>query len=203
MLSLLGWNPGTTQELFSLDELIEAFNLSRVSKSGANFNLDKTRWFNQQYLQRKDISFLADRFLFFLSKKGIHPDKKYVENVISLIKERASFVSDFWEMGSFFFEAPKSYDKKASRKRWKENTGLIMSDLTRVISSITNFTSASIETEIKIWIKERETGFGCVMQPLRLSIVGALQGPRLFDIIEIIGKEETIRRIQQAIRKLS
>ena len=203
MLSLLGWNPGTTQEIFSLNELIEVFDLSRVSKSGAKFNLEKTRWFNQQYLQQKDNSLLAESLLLFLSKKNIYPKKKYVEKVISLIKERAFFISDFWVIGAFFFEAPRSFDQKASRKKWKENTGIIMNDLAHIILSINNFISSNIESKVKAWITEQNMGFGSVMQPLRLSLVGALHGPHLFDIIEMIGKEETINRIQHAIKELS
>ena len=203
MLSLLGWNPGTTQEIFSLNELIEVFVLSRVSKSGAKFNLEKTRWFNQQYLQQKDNSLLAESLLLFLSKKNIYPKKKYVEKVISLIKERAFFISDFWVIGAFFFEAPRSFDQKASRKKWKENTGIIMNDLAHIILSINNFISSNIESKVKAWITEQNMGFGSVMQPLRLSLVGALHGPHLFDIIEMIGKEETINRIQHAIKELS
>jgi len=203
MLSLLGWNPGTEQEIFSLDGLVEAFDLKRVSKSGAKFNPDKTKWFNQQYLQQKDNSFLAQEFSTILNDKGIGVDKDYIEKVVSLIKERAVFVADFWELSSFFFETPSSYDPKAAKKQWKENTGTILDELSNVVESIDSFTSENIETTVKAWITEKEIGFGRVMQPLRLSLVGALKGPHLFDIMEMIGKKETLNRIQKIINELS
>lgn len=202
MLSLLGWNPGTEQEIFSLDELVEAFDLKKVSKSGAKFNPDKTKWFNQQYLQTKENSYLASLYKPLLNEKGITFDKVYVEKVVSLIKERAVFVADFWDLSNFFFESPSDYDAKASKKNWKEGTADIMKEVTQVIESISNFSSSEIETIVKTWITNKEIGFGKVMQPLRLSLVGALKGPHLFDIIEMIGKEETIKRIHNAIQKL-
>lgn len=203
MLSLLGWNPGTEQEIFSLEELVEAFDLKRVSKSGAKFNPDKAKWFNQQYLQQKENSVLAENFRSLLAEKGIETDSSYVERVVSLIKERAVFVADFWDLGAFFFETPAGYDEKASKKQWKEGTGTLLDELSNVINSIEDFSSANIETLVKEWITQKEVGFGKVMQPLRLSLVGALKGPHLFDIIEMIGKEETLHRIQKIIKELS
>lgn len=202
MLSLLGWNPGTEQEIFSLEELINAFDLTKVSKSGAKFNPDKTRWFNQQYLQNKEDSYLATLYMPMLEKNGIFFDKEYVEKVVSLIKERAVFVADFWSLSSFFFTSPSAYDEKASKKNWKDGTAEIMNEVATVIAAIDDFTSLTIETEVKEWITKKEIGFGKVMQPLRLSLVGALKGPHLFDIIEMIGKEETNKRIHNAIQKL-
>lgn len=204
MLSLLGWNPGTEQEIFSLEELTEAFDLKRVSKSGAKFNPDKAKWFNQQYLQTKEDSLLADLFIeSYTNRFEVQPEKAYVEKVVSLIKERAVFVTDFWDLGSFFFETPKEYDAKASKKQWKENTGTILAEVAEVIENIENFSSSEIETQVKAWITDKEIGFGRVMQPLRLSLVGALKGPHLFDIIEMIGKEETLHRIHKIIKELS
>ncbi len=203
MLSLLGWNPGTEQEIFSLEGLVEAFDLKRVSKSGAKFNPDKTKWFNQQYLQQKENSLLAVQFSDILKSKGIESEPEYVEKVVSLIKERAVFVADFWDLSSFFFETPTDYDPKAAKKQWKENTGTILDELSQVIESIEDFSSENIETQVKAWITQREIGFGRVMQPLRLSLVGALKGPHLFDIIEMIGKEETLHRIQKIIKENS
>ncbi len=204
MLSLLGWNPGTEQEIFSLEELTQAFDLKRVSKSGAKFNPDKAKWFNQQYLQTKEDSVLAELFMDILKDKLPNsPDRAYVEKVVSLIKERAVFVADFWDLGSFFFETPKEYDAKASKKQWKENTGTILAEVAEIIEKIEDFSSSSIETIVKTWITDKEIGFGRVMQPLRLSLVGALKGPHLFDIIEMIGKEETVHRIHRIIKELS
>ena len=203
MLSLLGWNPGTEQEIFSLEDLITAFDLSRVSKSGAKFNPDKTNWFNQQYLQQKSNSELTDLYLPILNGKNIDTSSAYVEKVVSLIKERAVFVKDFWELSSYFFETPSGYDEKASKKQWKPETDALMSELLSVISSVEDFSSITIETKVKEWISIKEVGFGKVMQPLRLALVGAMKGPHLFDIIEMIGKEETLHRIKIITTKLS
>lgn len=202
MLALLGWNPGTEQEIFSLEQLTQVFDLNRVSKSGAKFNPDKTNWFNQQYLQTKSDEELTALYLPILKEKGILTDPLFVQKVVSLIKERAVFVTDFWDLSSFFFVAPTTYDAKASKKNWKEGTPELMTDLIAVISTIDDFTSETTETTIKEWITSKEIGFGKVMQPLRLSLVGALKGPHLFDIIELIGKEEAIRRIKNAISTL-
>ena len=202
MLALLGWNPGTEQELFSLKELTQVFDLKRVSKSGAKFSPEKTNWFNQQYMQSKTDSELADLFLQILEEKQIKVEKSYIQKVVSLIKERAVFVVDFWNLSDFFFEAPSEYDVKALKKNWKEGTPDLMNELVTVIKNIQDFSSVNTEKEIKEWITKKEIGFGKVMQPLRLSLVGKLAGPHLFDIMEMIGKEETIHRIKKAIKEL-
>ncbi|WP_442264840.1 glutamate--tRNA ligase [Tenacibaculum sp. ZS6-P6] len=202
MLALLGWNPGTEQELFSLEALIQAFDLARVSKSGAKFSLDKTKWFNQQYLQQKPDNELVSLFLPILENQGITANKDFVEKVVSLIKERAVFVQDFWDLSSFFFQDPKEYDQKAAKKQWKETTGALMTELVSVIEGIEDFTIENAQTEIKGWITSKEIGFGKVMQPLRLSLVGKLAGPDLFEIMIMVGKETTIKRIQNAITNL-
>lgn len=201
MLALLGWNPGTEQEIFSLQELIQAFDLKRVSKSGAKFNPDKTKWFNQQYMQQKSDVELANLFVPILKEKGIVAEKDTIEKGISLIKERAVFVADFWELSNFFFQAPTTFDEKAVAKNWKEDTSSIMEQLLNVIIKINDFSSQNTETIIKDWITKNEIGFGKVMQPLRLSLVGEMKGPHLFDIMEMIGKQETITRIETAIKK--
>ncbi|MCD8404114.1 glutamate--tRNA ligase [Tenacibaculum dicentrarchi] len=203
MLALLGWNPGTEQEIFSLEELVEAFDLSRVSKSGAKFSPDKTKWFNQQYLQTKSDEELTALYIPILEEKGITADENFTQKIVSLIKERATFVADFWELSNFFFENPSAYDEKATKKQWKETTSKLMQELITVISSIEDFTIENAQTEIKGWITSKEIGFGKVMQPLRLSLVGKLAGPDLFDIMTMIGKENTIARIKNAIEKLS
>jgi glutamyl-tRNA synthetase len=202
MLALLGWNPGTEQEIFSLNELCEAFSLDRVSKSGAKFNPDKTKWFNQNYLQKKTNKELATLFEPILIEKGINSNTNYIEKVVSLIKERATFVQDFWSLSDFFFVAPIEYDAKAVKKQWKESTPDLMKELINVIEEISDFNSETIENNIKEWITSKEIGFGKVMQPFRLSLVGALKGPHLFDIAEMIGKPETIARIKKAINTL-
>ena len=205
MLSLLGWNPGTEQELFDLEGLISTFDLSRVSKSGAKFSLDKTRWFNQQYLQKKTDEQLAELYLTVLKTKNIQrlPSIDYIKSVVSLIKERAVFVKDFWGLSSYFFKRPEEYNEKAVKKQWREGTSDLINELIIVLDSIDNFSSASVEKKTKNWISSKEIGFGKVMQPLRLAIVGEMKGPHLFDIIHMIGKEEAILRLKTIIKKLS
>ena len=199
-LALLGWNDGTEQELFSLDELCQKFDLNRVHKSGAKFDPEKNKWFNHQYLQHQSNSFLADLF----AKELAHRNVSYtfdLERIVALIKERAHFVSEFWELADYFFEAPKTYDEKAS-KNWKEDTPSLLTQAFEVMSQVQPFESVAIENELKAWMTANEIGMGKIMQPLRLSLVGALKGPHLFDIIELLGKEEVEKRIQKAIASL-
>ena len=200
-LALLGWNDGTDKELFSLEELVEAFDLNRVHKSGAKFDPEKNKWFNHQYLIKQNNEDLATSFTPTLVEKGVDISKFDITRIVSLIKERAHFVSEFWDLTDFFFQAPTSYDEKAS-KNWKEETPTLMHELISVLENIEDFTSVNIETIVKDWLTKNEIGMGKVMQPFRLSLVGALKGPHLFDIVEIIGKEETISRIQKAISTL-
>ncbi len=204
-LALLGWNPGTEQELFSLQELIEQFSLERVHKADARFDPDKTKWYNHQYLQKKTDRELASLFQPELIEHSVSKDLQdlgYIEKVVSLIKERANFVSDFWGLSNYFFEAPKTYDKKAVLKQWKEDTPKIMADLLKVIEGLEDFSSGNIEKSVKQWIANKELSFGKVMPPLRLIIVGAMKGPHLFDILAMIGKEDSIGRIQKALDTL-
>lgn len=200
-LALLGWNDGTDQELYSLDELVKKFDLTRVHKAGAKFDPEKNKWFNHQYLMKQSDDDLAKEFAPFLYEKGIDVDYTTLVKIVSSIKDRANFVQELWELGDFFFVAPTSYDEKAS-KNWKEETPVLMTKVSEILTNIEDFTSANIETILKSWMTESEIGMGKVMQPLRLSIVGALKGPHLFDIIEIIGKEESVKRIQKAINTL-
>lgn len=204
-LALLGWNPGTEQELFNLQELIDQFSLERVHKSGARFDPDKTKWYNHQYLQQKPDSELASLFQPELIERGISEELvhlDYLEKVVCLIKERANFVSDFWELSDYFFEAPKTYEEKAVRKQWKEDTPKLMADLITVLESISDFSSENVENTVKQWITDKELSFGKVMPPLRLIIVGAMKGPHLFDILAMIGKDNSIGRIQKALSTL-
>jgi len=202
MLAFLGWNPGTEQEIFSLEELIQTFDLSRVNKAGAKFDPEKTKWFQQHYLQQTDNETISGNFMQFLTDKGVHTTPEYTKTVTELIKERATFVSDLWNLGSYFFIAPTSYDEKASKKGWKEDTGALMKKVVSVIEGVTTFNTPTLQTVVKEWITENELGFGKVMQPLRLSLVGAMQGPDVFAIAATIGKEETITRIKKAIDTL-
>lgn len=196
-LALLGWNDGTDQELFSLEELVSKFDLNRVHKAGAKFDPEKNKWFNHQYLQKQSDSELAASFNAILVEKGIATTLD-LTRIVSLIKERAHFVAEFWELADYFFVPPTTYDEKAS-KNWKEETPGLMQQLIAELNPIEDFTSVTIETTVKEWMTQNEIGMGKVMQPFRLSLVGALKGPHLFDIVELIGKEETIKRLEQAI----
>ncbi|GAA4234047.1 glutamate--tRNA ligase [Postechiella marina] len=198
-LAFLGWNPGTEQEIFNIQELIEAFDLDRVNKAGARFDPDKIKWFNHHYMQQQSNKTLADAF------KNLKPelaeiDVNYIAMAINLIKERATFVTDFWDLTHFFFNAPTSYDEKASKKAIKEGTAELMTELIAIINANTDFTVEALQTEIKGWITNNEIGFGKIMMPLRLALVGALQGPDVFDIMYMIGKNETVKRIENLIK---
>ena len=201
-LALLGWNDGTEQELFSLDELVEKFDLTRVHKSGAKFDPEKNKWFNHQYLQKQNDESLAIEFKKILVENDTDSSFLGMANltkIVNLIKERANFVSDFWELSEYFFVAPIGYDEKAG-KNWKEETPNLMKQLIEVLNSIEDFTSINIETIVKDWMTKNEIGMGKIMQPFRLSLVGELKGVHLFDIAEVIGKEETVSRIEKAIK---
>ena len=200
-LAFLGWNPGTEQEIFNLGELIEAFDLKKVNKSGARFDPDKIKWFNHHYMQEQDNDVLAKTFKSQNSQLD-EMDMNYISMVIGLIKERATFVSDFWNLSHFFFTAPTSYDEKASKKAFKEGTKELMSKLIEIINNVEDFSVETLQTDIKGWITSNEIGFGKVMMPLRLALVGALQGPDVFDIMFMIGKAETVNRIETIIAVL-
>ena len=178
-----------------------------VGKSGSKFDPGKAKWYNHQYLQLKTDNELAELFLPYLDKEladssPFRSNITYISNVVRLIKERATFVKDFWNLASFFFEAPGSYDAKASKKQWKESTPQLMKDLISLLNTIDNFSAKQLETIVKDWITNQELGFGKIMPPFRLALVGALKGPDLFEIASLIGKEETIQRLENAIEKL-
>jgi glutamyl-tRNA synthetase len=199
-LALLGWNDGTEQEIFSLAELIEKFDLKRIHKSGAKFDPEKNKWFNHQYLQKQTDESLAEAFKVILEEKGISTSLD-ITRIVTSIKERANFITEFWDLADYFFVAPASYDEKAA-KNWKEETPELMKQVVEQLQNIEDFTSTNIENLLKDWMTTNEIGMGKVMQPLRLSLVGALKGPHLFDIIELIGKAETSNRIEKAIATL-
>ena len=199
ILAMLGWNPGTEQEVFTMQELIEAISLERVTKAGARFDPEKARWFNQQHLQRKSNGELAKMFNPILLEKGIKRDMDYIEKVVALVKERAVFVNDLWEQSSFFFLPPESFDEKACKKFWKEDAPRLVTECLEIFKKAESFSAPDLEESIKSYIEGNNLGFGKVMNPLRLTIVGASMGPRLFDIMEMIGKDETVKRIQRAL----
>lgn len=199
MLALLGWNPGTEKEIFSMDELIEAFSIERVHKSGSRFDPEKARWFNHHYLQIKPETQLALEFREDLRARGYHIDISELEILIRMVKERVSFVHEFWNETDFFFKAPETYDKEVIRKRWKKDSPVLMSGLRVVLENITEFSKERVENIVKIWIAKYGYDTGTVMSALRLLIVGASRGPHIFDIIGWIGKEETLSRIDKGL----
>jgi len=202
MLALLGWSAGTEQEIFTRQELVENFSIEKVGKSGSKFDPQKAHWFNHQYLIKKDDEELADLFLDDLKSRGIDANKDYVKEIVSLVKERAEFVKDLWGQSSFFFEAPKEYDPKIAKKRWKENTPAMMAAVKHVIAGVDNFNADDIRAEIVAYLEKNEIGMGAVMNALRLVLVGGGFGPDLMQIAELLGKDEVIRRIEAGIENI-
>jgi len=197
-LAFLGWNPGTEQEIFNLDELANAFELERVHKSGARFDPEKIKWFNHHYMQEQSNESLA--YAFKTSRSELTSiDEAYIAMVIDLIKERATFISDFWELSNFFFVAPKTYDEKASKKAVKEDTKSLMQELITVVEVSDDTSKDALQDAVKGWITSNEIGFGKIMMPLRLALVGELKDPDVFDIMFMIGKAESIKRINNLI----
>ena len=200
MLALLGWNPGTEQELFSMDELIDQFSLERISKSGAKFDLKKAHWFNHEYLIAKSDETLAGLFLPMLAQKGIKAEPVFTAKVCGLVKDRVNFVSEIWDQASFFFVAPQTYDEEAVKKRWKENTPAIMQDVKTILAGLADFSEQNIHDALHRYSEERNTGMGQIMIPLRIALVGGTFGPELQIIVAMLGKEEVVRRIDQILK---
>ena len=204
LIALLGWNPGIEQELFSLEELVKLFSLERVVKSGARFNPDKAKWFNQEYLRRRSDSQLREEFLPILAEHNITGvENDFVEKVISLVKERGHFVSDFWELSNFFFERPSEYDPTSVKKFWKEEILPLVREISDMIIGIEPFEKEVIEEKVHTFITEGGYPMGKIMNALRLAIVGASKGPGVADIIALIGKEEFSKRIDNALSTIS
>ncbi|MDR3350305.1 MAG: glutamate--tRNA ligase [Prevotellaceae bacterium] len=199
MLALLGWNPGTEQEIFTMDELTACFRLERVIKSGARFNPEKAKWFNQQYLKAMPDEALAQLFQPVLKAKNITASDAYVAAVCGLVKERAVFVEDFWELSSYFFTAPANFDEKVVRKYWKPETADSIRQIADLISHTVPFTKEKLETAAHEWILSHNLGMGAVMNALRLCIVGTSKGPGLFDIIALLGNEKFHERTGYAL----
>ncbi len=203
MLALLGWNPGTEQELFSMDELINSFSIDRVGKSGSRFDPEKAKWFNHQYLQSKTNTQIAIEFREFLRARGYHVDIIRLESLVGMVKERVSFVKDIWEQTDFFFKAPEIYDQEVVKKRWKEDSSRLLMELRSLLEKATDFSASATEPVIKVWIEKNGYNTGEIMNAFRLVIVGALRGPHIFDIISWIGKDETLKRIDTGVALLS
>lgn len=203
ILAFLGWNPGTEQEIFNLEELIAAFSLEKVNSSGAKYDPEKAKWFQQQWYVQQDDVVIGSAFAKALQEQNIsYGSEDYVSMVAGMVKERAVFTEDLFELAGFFFTAPSTYEEKNAKKAWKEDTNEIMSQVVQIIKDTEDDSAAGLSTAIKGWITAQEMGFGKVMMPLRLALVGSLMGPDVFDIASMIGKTETVKRIETAMEKL-
>lgn len=201
-LAFLGWNPGTEQEIFSLDGLVKAFSFDRCSKSGAKFDVEKAKWYNHQYMLQMTDHNLAKLFIPVLQEKGISASMEKVEKVVGLVKERVHFINELWDQSFFFFVAPTTYDEKTVQKRWKEETPEQMRQLAELLDRTDDFSAKNQEQTVMDWIQQNQLHTGNVMNAFRLAIVGAGKGPHMFDITEVIGKEGTLHRLEQAISTL-
>lgn len=201
-LALLGWNDGTDKEIYSLEELIQSFDLTRVNKSGAKFDPEKNKWFNHQVLVTKTNAELASYLKPVLEANAIKADDSKIERIIGLVKDRANLTTELFSLVDFFFVAPTEYDAKAA-KNWKEDTNSLMEQVSSVIDNVANFEAKEIETTVKNWIQENELGMGKIMQPLRIAMVGEMKGPDLFEIIALLGKEEAKKRLYAAVGNFS
>ena len=199
MLALLGWNPGTEQELFTIDELIEAFSLERVGKAGSKFDPEKAKLFNHQYLIHKSNEEIASIFAPIVQAKGFDVPLVLLIQITSLVKERATFVNDLWGHSSYFFEAPTSYDAEVIKKRWKPEIPQALTEIAELLKASADFSAPVLEELVKAYIGEKQINAGAVFNCIRLSLVGGGFGAHIFDIAEIIGKEETVARIEKAI----
>ena len=203
MLAFLGWNPGTPQEIFSIDDLCETFTLDRVGKSGAKFDFDKTKWFNQQYLRSKSKLELAEMLQVILKKNDISAELNYVANVCQQLKERATFIKDMWSEGKYYFQPPKSYDDKVIRKKWDNDIKDVLNELKIELTELVDFSAENIETVFKLFLEKKKIKMGVLLPVLRVSLTGLAMGPSLFNIAELIGKKETLFRIDTAIKKIT
>ncbi|MGZ3864206.1 MAG: glutamate--tRNA ligase [Bacteroidia bacterium] len=199
MLALLGWNPGNTQEIFSVEELIKLFSFERVNKAGAKFDPEKTKWFNQQYLRKHTDAELAALFAPVLEAKGIKKDPKFIETFCRLIKEKAHFVSEFFDLGPYFFITPTSYDQDVLKKRLNEQSISFLKQLRADFNSLSGFAAAETEATLKATCEKTGIGTGQVMQLFRVAMTGVGGGPNLFEMMELLGKDESIKRLDNAI----
>ena len=201
-LALLGWHATGDQEMYTMQELIEQFSLERVSKSGAKFDYEKGKWFNHQYLQLRSNEELAEQFMPYLEAKGLSGDKATVAKVIGLTKDRVNFVSELWEQVNFFFVAPTEYDEKSLKKRWKEDSPKHMTEMLALLEAHEDWSAEGLDNLIMPWIAEKEYGVGIVMNAFRICLVGAARGPHIWNITDVLGKEETLARVRTALEKL-
>lgn len=196
MLAFLGWNPGTTQEIFSLKEMEEIFTLDRVSKAGAKFDANKTKWYQQQYLRAQPATTLAKMLREVEGEKVADYSDEFLERVAELMKERATFADDIYTDGAYMFANPTEFDEKVIAKRWDSETTEVMKEWTAIVENMKAFDAASIETAFKSFLEAKGLGIGKVLQPYRLLITGKAMGPGMFEISELLGKEETLNRMK-------
>ena len=201
-LALLGWNPGTEQELFTLDELVPLFDITKCSKAGAKFAYEKGIWFNHEYILKKSAEEIAEHFEPICREHGVKDSKERIVQVVSMMKDRVNFVKELWPLCSFFFEAPTQYDEKTVKKRWKEDSAAQLTELIGVLEGIDDFSLENQEQVVHAWIEQKEYKLGNIMNAWRLTLVGEGKGPGMFDISAFLGKEETIRRMRRAIEVL-
>ncbi|HPW27210.1 MAG TPA: glutamate--tRNA ligase, partial [Tenuifilaceae bacterium] len=199
LLALLGWNPGTERELFNMEELIQIFSLERVNKSGARFDPEKAKWFNHQYLIRKGNDEVANLFMPILEQYGVQVQMDKLVRIVGLVKERVNFIHELWGQTSFFFERPLNYNSQTVAKFWNNDSSVMMNILVEKLSGISTWTALNIEQSVMELIGEKGYGMGKVMNTIRLALVGESKGPGVADICEILGKEETLQRIRQAV----
>ncbi len=201
-LALLGWNPGTEQELFTLDELVQVFDITKCSRSGAKFDYQKGIWFNHEYILKKSDAEIAKQFAPIVANNGVDATMERVQTVVHLMKDRVNFVQELWSLCSFFFIAPTEYDEKTVKKRWKNYSGQQMAELSKVLGDIEDFSIEGQEPIVMKWVEDKGYKLGDVMNAFRLALVGIGKGPGMFDISSFLGKEETLRRLHTAIEIL-
>lgn len=199
MLALLGWHPSDNQELFTLEELVKAFSLEKVSKSGAKFDVDKARWFNHKYLQERSNEDIASLIADDMKARGWNPEATYLHNVIGMVKEKVNFAKDIPDVANFFFEEPTSYDDKAVRKKWKNDVSSLITELGEALSQVDDFSANSIQSAFETFASSKEKSPGSIMQPMRLAVSGQAGGPPIFEMLELLGKETVVRRLKTAV----
>ena len=205
-LALLGWHATGDKEIYTMQELIDEFSLDRVSKAGAKFDFEKGKWFNHQYLQMRDNKLVAEEFMPVLEAHGVRRDiypTETIEHIVGLMKERVNFVSELWEQCNFFFVAPTEYDEKSMKKRWKEDSPKHMNELLSLLEKQDDWSAEALDNLVMPWIAEKEYGVGIVMNAFRICLVGAARGPHIWEITNVLGKEETIRRVQECLKRNS
>lgn len=201
-LALLGWNPGTEQELFTLDELVQAFDIHKCSKAGARFDYQKGIWFNHEYMLKKSNEEVANLFAPIVANNGVDETMERITQVVAMLKDRVNFVKELWPLCSFFFIAPTEYDEKTVKKRWKADSAKVMGELADVLEGIEDFSVEGQEPVVMKWVEEKGYKLGDVMNAFRLTLVGIGKGPGMFDISAFLGKEETLKRLRKAIEVL-